>query len=152
MEGAAGDCGPYSDHNVHKAGSFLGFIVRALHVPPDAATGRGGDGGGAGSSASADDLANSGRLVAHRATRPPARGAATLARPAEGVFRRPQTPREDTSHKALMAALGDDQRAAALFSKVCFLARARYGMEGVPLVIDFVERGQRSQRRGARAA
>jgi GTP-binding protein len=30
--------------------------------------------------------------------------------------------------------------------------RARYGMQGVPLIIDFVERGQRSQRRGARAA
>jgi len=30
--------------------------------------------------------------------------------------------------------------------------RARYGMDGVPLIIDFVERGQRSERRGARAA
>jgi GTP-binding protein len=30
--------------------------------------------------------------------------------------------------------------------------RARYGMQGVPLIIDFVERGQRSQRRRARAA
>jgi GTP-binding protein len=30
--------------------------------------------------------------------------------------------------------------------------RARYGMQGVPLIIDFVERGQRSQRRSARAA
>jgi GTP-binding protein len=30
--------------------------------------------------------------------------------------------------------------------------RARYGMDGVPLIIDFVERGQRSQRRRARAA
>ncbi|MCW3069470.1 MAG: der [Solirubrobacterales bacterium] len=30
--------------------------------------------------------------------------------------------------------------------------RARYGMQGVPLIIDFVERGQRGQRRGARAA
>jgi GTP-binding protein len=30
--------------------------------------------------------------------------------------------------------------------------RARYGMQGVPLIIDFVERGQRSGRRRARAA
>ena len=30
--------------------------------------------------------------------------------------------------------------------------RARYGMDGVPLIIDFVERGQRSERRRARAA
>ncbi len=30
--------------------------------------------------------------------------------------------------------------------------RARYGMDGVPLIIDFVERGQRSERGGARAA
>ncbi len=30
--------------------------------------------------------------------------------------------------------------------------RARYGMDGVPLIIDFVERGQRGQRRRARAA
>jgi GTP-binding protein len=30
--------------------------------------------------------------------------------------------------------------------------RARYGMQGVPLIIDFVERGQRTQRRRARAA
>jgi GTP-binding protein len=30
--------------------------------------------------------------------------------------------------------------------------RARYGMDGVPLIIDFVERGQRGQRGGARAA
>ena len=30
--------------------------------------------------------------------------------------------------------------------------RARYGMEGVPLIIDFVERGQRGQRGRARAA
>jgi GTP-binding protein len=30
--------------------------------------------------------------------------------------------------------------------------RARYAMDGVPLIIDFVERGQRSQRRRARAA
>jgi GTP-binding protein len=30
--------------------------------------------------------------------------------------------------------------------------RARYGMQGVPLIIDFVERGQRGQRRRARAA
>jgi GTPase len=30
--------------------------------------------------------------------------------------------------------------------------RARYGMQGVPLIIDFVERGQRSERRRARAA
>ena len=30
--------------------------------------------------------------------------------------------------------------------------RARYGMDGVPLIIDFVERGQRSERRRAHAA
>ncbi len=30
--------------------------------------------------------------------------------------------------------------------------RARYGLDGVPLIIDFVERGQRAQRRRARAA
>jgi RNA polymerase sigma factor (sigma-70 family) len=41
---------------------------------------------------------------------------------------RPDGKREDTSHAALLAALGDDVRAAALFSKVSFLARARYGI------------------------
>jgi len=40
-----------------------------------------------------------------------------------------ETPvREDTSHAALMRALADDQRAAALVSKVTFIARARYGI------------------------
>jgi RNA polymerase sigma factor (sigma-70 family) len=37
-------------------------------------------------------------------------------------------PREDTSHQALMKALGDDDRASSLFSKLCFMARARYGI------------------------
>ena len=37
-------------------------------------------------------------------------------------------PREDTSHAALMLALGDDSRASSLFSKLCFMARARYGI------------------------
>jgi RNA polymerase sigma factor (sigma-70 family) len=36
--------------------------------------------------------------------------------------------REDTSHAALMKALADDARAAALISKLCFLARSRYGI------------------------
>jgi len=37
-------------------------------------------------------------------------------------------PREDTSHAELMRALGDDHRASSLFSKLCFMARARYGI------------------------
>jgi RNA polymerase sigma factor (sigma-70 family) len=36
--------------------------------------------------------------------------------------------REDTSHAELMKALGDDHRASSLFSKLCFMARARYGI------------------------
>ncbi len=39
-----------------------------------------------------------------------------------------QRPPEDTTHSGLMAALGDETRATALLSKVCFLARARYGI------------------------
>lgn len=35
---------------------------------------------------------------------------------------------QDTSHAALMEALRDDVRAATLLSKVCFIARARYGI------------------------
>lgn len=40
----------------------------------------------------------------------------------------PREDRESTSHAALMEAMADDARVAALFSKVCFLARARYGI------------------------
>lgn len=36
--------------------------------------------------------------------------------------------REDTSHEALMVALADESRASTLFSKLCFIARARYGI------------------------
>jgi RNA polymerase sigma factor (sigma-70 family) len=36
--------------------------------------------------------------------------------------------REDTGHAALMKALGDDAKASSLFSKLCFMARARYGI------------------------
>jgi RNA polymerase sigma factor (sigma-70 family) len=36
--------------------------------------------------------------------------------------------REQTDHAALMAALGNDARASTLFSKLCFVARARYGI------------------------
>ncbi len=35
---------------------------------------------------------------------------------------------EDTSHRALMEALSDAERLAGLHSKVCFIARARYGI------------------------
>jgi len=41
---------------------------------------------------------------------------------------RPSEKREDTSHAALMVALADDVGASSLFSKVSFLARARYGI------------------------
>ena len=37
-------------------------------------------------------------------------------------------PPEDTSHKALMKALADDERVGTLFSKLCFIARSRYGI------------------------
>jgi DNA-directed RNA polymerase specialized sigma24 family protein len=36
--------------------------------------------------------------------------------------------REDTSHQGLMAALADEARVKKLQAKVCFLARARYGI------------------------
>jgi RNA polymerase sigma factor (sigma-70 family) len=36
--------------------------------------------------------------------------------------------REDTSHAGLMEALADESRASTLFSKLCFIARARYGI------------------------
>ncbi len=39
-----------------------------------------------------------------------------------------QDSHEDTTHKGLLTALGDTERAAALLSKVCFIARARYGI------------------------
>lgn len=42
--------------------------------------------------------------------------------------KRAREAREDTSHDALMEAMSDDRRVAALFAKVCFLARARYGI------------------------
>ncbi len=41
---------------------------------------------------------------------------------------RPAEKREDLGHAALMAALADDERAGAFVSKVCFLARSRYGI------------------------
>jgi RNA polymerase sigma factor (sigma-70 family) len=41
---------------------------------------------------------------------------------------RAAAPRDDTSHAALLVALADDSRASALFSKVSFIARARYGI------------------------
>ena len=37
-------------------------------------------------------------------------------------------PAEDTTHAGLMSALADETRASGLISKVCFLARARYGI------------------------
>ncbi len=37
-------------------------------------------------------------------------------------------PREDTSHPALMVALRDEQRTRTLFTKLSFMARARYGL------------------------
>ncbi len=36
--------------------------------------------------------------------------------------------KEDTSHEALMRALRDESSTHSLFSKVCFMARARYGI------------------------
>ena len=66
-------------HNMLNAGSDWGFVVRAPHWPRDAAAWRGGDGGGNGPATGADDLADSGRLVAHRAARPAARGITALA-------------------------------------------------------------------------
>ncbi len=36
--------------------------------------------------------------------------------------------REDTSHEGLMKALADESRASTLVSKLCFIARARYGI------------------------
>jgi RNA polymerase sigma factor (sigma-70 family) len=53
----------------------------------------------------------------------------TLPTPtAEAAVRPNAEPREDTSHPALMAALGEDARRSRLFSKVSFIARSRYGI------------------------
>jgi len=59
-------------------------------------------------------------------TKAGARGAPDVAKDAERT--RGDASREDTSHKSLLAALGDDVRSSALFSKVSFIARARYGI------------------------
>ncbi len=55
---------------------------------------------------------------------PHAQGGAPAPEPTSAKAR----PREETGHAALMEALREPDRSAALFAKVCFLARARYGI------------------------
>ncbi len=53
-------------------------------------------------------------------------------KPLESHRRRSGAPRggapEDTSHEALIADLADDEATSAFLAKICFIARARYGI------------------------